>query len=135
MFFKKKEKHFATQVTDATYNEMVAYSKVPVLLDFYADWCGPCKVMGPIIDELSKEFEGRALVAKVNTESNPKLSQLFKIKSIPTLLVINKGRLQEGFKGLVPKPNLEEIINEYINSPFEHGGLTELEEPASSEEE
>lgn len=127
MFFKKKPKHQALQVTDDTYNEMVAYSKVPVLLDFYADWCGPCKMLGPIIDELSKEYEGRALVAKVNTETNPKLSQLFKIKSIPTLLVINKGRFQEGFKGLVPKPNLEEILEEYINSPYEHGGLQALD--------
>lgn len=133
MFFKKKEVHHAFQVTDDNYNEMVAYSKVPVLLDFYADWCGPCKMMGPIIDELSKEYEGKALVAKVNTETNPKLSQLYKIKSIPTILVINKGRFQEGFAGLIPKPNLEEILDEYINSPFEHGGLTALE--SQSEEE
>ena len=74
----------------------------------------PCKVIGPIINELAQEYEGKALVAKVNTESNPQLSQHFKIKSIPTLLFINKGQLVEKYQGLVPKPNLEEILDEYI---------------------
>ncbi len=114
MFWKKKPKYQTTYVTDDTYNELVMESKVPVLLDFYADWCGPCKIVGPIIDELAEEYAGRALVAKVNTEVNPKLSQHFKIKSIPTLLFITKGQLVERFAGLVPKPNLEEILDEYI---------------------
>ncbi len=114
MFWKKKPKYQTTYVTDDTYNELVMESKVPVLLDFYADWCGPCKIVGPIIDELAEEYAGKALVAKVNTEVNPKLSQHFKIKSIPTLLFITKGQLVERFAGLVPKPNLEEILDEYI---------------------
>lgn len=114
MFWKKKPKYQTTQVTDDTYNKLVMESKVPVLLDFYADWCGPCKIVGPIIDELAEEYAGKALVAKVNTEVNPKLSQHFKIKSIPTLLFITKGQLVERFAGLVPKPNLEEILDEYI---------------------
>ncbi len=114
MFWKKKPKYKAPEVTDANYKELVGKSEVPVLLDFYASWCGPCKVMSPIIDELSKEYEGRALVVKINTETAPKLSTQFKIKSIPTLIVINKGEFQERFNGLIPKPNLEEILNEYI---------------------
>jgi thioredoxin 1 len=114
MFWKKKPKYQTIHVTDDTYNELVMESKVPVLLDFYADWCGPCKIVGPIIDELAEEYDGRALVAKVNTEVNPKLSQHFKIKSIPTLMIISKGMLVERFAGLVPKPNLEEILDEYI---------------------
>jgi len=116
MFWKRNKppKYQAPQVTDSTFNEMVLESKIPVLLDFYADWCGPCKVMGPIIDELSEEFEGKALVAKVNTESNPKLGQHFKIKSIPTLILINRGELFERFQGVVPKPNLHELIGLYI---------------------
>jgi len=115
MFWKKKPKYPTTQITDANFNELVAESKLPVLLDFYADWCGPCKVLGPIIDELAKEYEGRALVAKVNTEINPGLNQYFKIKSIPTMMVFYDGKLVERFKGLVPKPNLEEILDEYIS--------------------
>ena len=71
-------------------------------------------MLGPIIDELSEEFEGRALVAKVNSESNPQLSQYFKIKSIPTMVIVNQGQYRERFQGLIPKPNLQEIIEEYI---------------------
>jgi len=119
MFWRKKPKFQTTQVTDANFNELVGKATMPVLLDFYADWCGPCKILGPIIDELAKEYEGRALVAKVNTESNPNLSRHFKIKSIPTLVVIHKGALAERFQGLVPKPNLEEILEEYIADGLE----------------
>jgi len=66
MFWKKKPKYQATQITDSNFNEKVAQSTVPVLLDFYADWCGPCKIMGPIINELAQAYEGKALVAKVS---------------------------------------------------------------------
>lgn len=114
MFWRKKPKYQTTQVTDDNFNELVVNAEMPVLLDFYADWCGPCKVLGPIIDELAEEFDGRALVAKVNTETNPKLSQHFKIKSIPTIMFVHKGNLVERFQGLIPKPNLEEILEEYI---------------------
>ncbi|MBT8233764.1 MAG: thioredoxin [Saprospiraceae bacterium] len=114
MFWKKKPKYQTQQITDSNFNEIVATSKIPVLLDFYADWCGPCKILGPIIDELAEEYEGRALVAKVNSELNPQLSQYFKIKSIPTLIIINNGAYRERFNGLIPKPNLEEILDEYI---------------------
>jgi len=115
MFWRKKKPKFeTTHVTDANFNEVVVQSKIPVLLDFYANWCGPCKVLGPVIDELAEEYDGRALVAKINTEVNPALSQHFKIKSIPTIMFVNRGQLVERFQGLVPKPNLEEILDAYI---------------------
>ena len=85
-----------------------------VLVDFYADWCPPCKVLGPIINELAEEYEGKALVAKINTELNPALSQHFKIRSIPTIMFVHKGQIVERFQGLVPKPNLEELLDKYI---------------------
>lgn len=117
MFWKrkpKKPKYQTPQVTDNNFNELVKDSEFPVLLDFYADWCGPCKILGPIIDELSQEYEGKALVAKVNTEINPGLSQHFNVSSIPTIMFVNKGEIVERFQGLVPKPNLEELLNYYI---------------------
>lgn len=117
MFWKKKPKkakYITTQLTDSNFNDIVSKSEMPVLLDFYANWCGPCKVLSPFIDELAEEYEGRALVAKVNTEVNPQLGQHFKIKSIPTIIFINRGELVERFQGLIPKPNLEEILDMYI---------------------
>ncbi len=74
----------------------------------------PCKIVGPIINELAEKYDGKALIAKINTESNPKLSQHFKIKSIPTLLMIHNGNMVERFQGVVPKPNLEELIEKYL---------------------
>lgn len=101
MIWRKKKPKFQTP-------------EIPVLLDFYAHWCGPCKILGPIIDELAEEYDGRALVAKVNTETNPQLIQHFKIKSIPTIMFVHKGQITERYQGLIPKPNLEEILDEYI---------------------
>lgn len=128
MFWNKKPKFQTTQVTDTNFNEIVSESKIPVLLDFYADWCGPCKIVGPIIDELAEEYEGRALVVKVNTEVNPGLSQYFKIKSIPSLMIINRGELKERFQGLIPKPNLEEILEEYIQFNLDNPVVAKNEE-------
>jgi len=115
MFFKKKDKHHALQVTDATFNETVVESEKGALIDFYADWCGPCQVLGPIVDELSEEFQGREVViAKVNIDKNPKLAAFFKVKSIPTLIFIKNRQVIERINGLVPKPNLEEMIEDLI---------------------
>jgi len=125
MFWKKKSAFVVPELTDANFNETVVNAKVPVLVDFYADWCGPCKVLAPILSELARDYDGKALVVKVNTQYNPALSQHFKIKSIPTLMVFNKGNFQERFQGLVPKPNLEEILDEYIAGTDEEGRLIE----------
>lgn len=114
MFWRKKSKFHTPQITDNTFNELVPKSSVPVLIDFYGDGCGPCNVLGPVIDELAEEYDGRALVAKVNTSYNPGLSQYFKIKSVPTMMIFHQGKLMERFQGLIPKPNLEEILDEYI---------------------
>ena len=124
MFWRKKKPAYEIpELTDATFNEAVVNSEVPVLVDFYADWCGPCKVLLPIIGEIAQDYEGKALVVKVNTQNNPALSQHFKIKSIPTLMVFNKGNFQERFQGLIPKPNIEEILDEYIAGTDEQGRL------------
>jgi len=128
MFWNKKPSYQTIHVTDASFNDIVAKSKVPVLVDFFASWCGPCKILGPVIDELAEEYQDKALVVKVDTERNPALSQHFKIKSIPTLMLFNKGHIQERFQGLIPKPNLEEILNEYIAGTDAQGRLLNTEE-------
>ncbi len=117
MFFKKKPKYHAPQVTDETFNDLIETDK-GILIDFYASWCGPCKILGPIIDELAEENEGRVHIVKVNTETNPKLSQFFKIKSIPTIAFLKDKKLIEIRNGMIPKPNLQEMIEDLIAYEF-----------------
>ena len=92
---KKKDRHHAPQVTDASFNDFMAEVSGPVLIDFYAEWCGPCKILSPFLDELSEEYQGKAHVIKVNVDINPALVQHFKIKSMPTLLLISEGKVAE----------------------------------------
>lgn len=117
MFFKKKPKYHAPQITDDTFNDLIETDK-GILIDFYASWCGPCKILGPIIDELAEEFEGRAHIVKVNTETNPKLSNFFKIRSIPTIAFLKDKKLIEIRNGMIPKPNLQEMIEDLIAYEF-----------------
>ena len=118
MFWNKKDKSTAPLVTDQNFKEVIETDQ-GILLDFYASWCGPCQVMSPIIDELAEEFHDRAIVAKVDTETNPNLSAFFKIKSIPTLVFIKDKKVIEVLNGLVPKPNLQEMIEDLIKFEFD----------------
>ncbi len=112
MFFKKKKEKFkAPDITDETFNATIEGTKLPILIDFWAPWCGPCKVVGPIIDELAEEYQGRALVAKINVDQNPKLSAYFKVRSIPTLMLIKNKEIRDRHSGMVPKPNLAEMLD------------------------
>ncbi len=115
MFWKKKEKVLDTVVlTDDNFDELVSKSERPVLIDFWAPWCGPCQVMGPIIDELATEYKETVVIGKVNVDQNPGLSQYFKVKSIPTLMFVKNGQLVERISKLIPKPNLEEMLDDLI---------------------
>lgn len=115
MFFKKNEpKKKAVEINEQNFKELVPTSSVPVLLDFWATWCGPCRVIGPIIDELAGEYEGKALIAKINVDQARELSTAFGIRNIPTLVLIKNGQIVERFTGMIPKPNLEELLDAYI---------------------
>lgn len=115
MFWKKeKEKDPAVSITDDNFDTIVRDAKKPVLLDFWAPWCGPCQVMGPFIDEVAASYQGRAIVGKVNIDKNPKLAEKFKVKSIPTLFFIKDNIIVDGHNGLLPKPNIEEILDNLI---------------------
>ena len=93
----------ALEITDANFDEVVLKSDKPVLVDFWAEWCGPCRMVGPIVEELAGEYDGKAVVGKVDVDSNPGISMKFGIRNIPTLLVFKNGEIVDKQVGAVPK--------------------------------
>lgn len=97
---------------DDTFADVIARADVPVLVDFYADWCGPCKAMAPVLDALAAEYSGRALVVKVNTDGAPLTSQRFNIRSIPTLIAFRGGTAVAEQMGAVPRATLVTLLEQ-----------------------
>jgi thioredoxin 2 len=95
---------------DEEFSRTISDSEVPVLVDFYADWCGPCKIMAPIVDEIAAQYQGRALVAKVNTDRAQSTAASFDIRNIPTTIVFQNGREVARQIGALPKPALEQLL-------------------------
>lgn len=96
----------ALELTDANFEETVLNSDKPVLVDFWAVWCGPCKVVGPVVDEVAEDYADRAVVGKVNVDLNSAVSAQFGIRSIPTLLFFKNGQVVDKIVGAVPKATL-----------------------------
>jgi len=96
----------AVEITDANFEEIVLNSKIPVLVDFWAEWCGPCRMVGPVVDELHTEYAGKAIVGKVNVDENPGISAKFGVRNIPTILFIKDGEVTDKSVGAVPKAQL-----------------------------
>jgi len=101
----------ALEITDANFEETVLNSSKPVLVDFWAAWCGPCRMVGPIIDELSKEFEGKAVVGKIDVDANQEFAAKYGVRNIPTVLLFKDGELISRQVGVAPKKTYEDAIN------------------------
>lgn len=101
----------ATQITDANFEELVLKSDKPVLVDFWAEWCGPCRMVGPIVEEISNDYAGKALVGKVDVDNNPNISMQFGIRNIPTLLIFKGGKVVDKQVGAVPKEVLTKKLD------------------------
>ena len=104
----------ATQVTDSTFKQEVLESSVPVLVDFWAPWCGPCRMVAPVVDEISTQYEGQIKVVKVNTDENPNVASQYGIRSIPTLMIFKGGQKVDMVVGAVPKTTLANTLEKYL---------------------
>ncbi len=103
-----------THVTDANFEQEVLKSDKPVLVDFWAPWCGPCKAIAPVIDELANDYAGRLKVVKMNVDDNPQTPQRYNVRGIPNLLIIKSGQVANQIVGAVPKRNLVQAVDSAI---------------------
>lgn len=104
----------ALDITDATFEEIVLKSDKPVVVDFWAVWCGPCRSLAPVIDEISKEYDGKAVVGKVDIDNNQDFAAKYGVRSIPTVLIFKDGEVKERQVGLAPKKNYTDVIDRLL---------------------
>lgn len=102
------------QVTDSTFKQEVLESEIPVLVDFWAPWCGPCKMVAPMIDEVATQYNGKLKVVKINTDESPSIASQYSIRSIPTLMVFKEGQQVDTVVGAVPKTTLDKTLEKYL---------------------
>jgi thioredoxin 1 len=104
----------ALEVTDATFNEVVLLSDKPVMVDFWAAWCGPCRMVAPIMDQLTAEYEGKATIVKVDVDSNQEFAAKYGVRNIPTVLVFKGGEVVEKQVGVAPKATYAQKIDAHL---------------------
>jgi thioredoxin 1 len=104
----------ALTITDANFEELVLKADKPVLVDFWAEWCGPCRMVGPVVEEIGKEYEGKAIIGKVDVDENPGITSRFGIRNIPTLLFFKNGEVANKQIGAVPKSVLTGMLNQLL---------------------
>lgn len=100
----------AFKFTDENFQKEALESNIPVLVDFYADWCGPCKMMAPIVEELAGEYEGKIKIGKINVDEEPKTAEKYRVMTIPTMLILKNGQTVDTIVGVVPKKTLQDKL-------------------------
>jgi thioredoxin 1 len=107
-------------VTDAAFEKSVLQSELPVIVDFWAPWCGPCKMVSPILEKFATEYAGKLIVAKVNTDDNPQWAMQFGVQGIPTMLFVSGGKVVHQQVGAVPEPYLRDIVDTFLDTLSEN---------------
>ncbi len=108
--YLRRNKKMAFKFQDGNFQTEALESSIPVVVDFYADWCGPCKMMSPVIDELAAEYEGKVKIGKLNTDENRAIASKYNVMSIPTIILIKDGQVVDTVVGALPKTALEQKI-------------------------
>jgi len=103
-------------VTDGTYQQSVLDSKIPVIVDFWAPWCGPCKMVAPILDKFAKEYQGKLIVAKINTDENQEWMMKYGIQGIPTMLFVANGKIVHRQVGALPERMLRDTVAQFLET-------------------
>jgi thioredoxin 1 len=103
-------------VTDAAFEKSVLQSKLPVIVDFWAPWCGPCKMVAPILDKIAKEYAGKLVVAKVNTDENSENALKYNVQGIPTMLFVSNGKIVHKQVGALPEPNIRMVLDQFLET-------------------
>src|SRR5258708_7484376 len=104
-------------LSDSGFDTDVLKSSIPVMVDFWAEWCGPCKMLGPTIDQLAGEYDGRIKIAKLNVDDNPSTASRFGIRGIPAMLIFKDGKVQEQLVGALPKDKIAGTLDKYVAKP------------------
>ncbi|MFN2275025.1 MAG: thioredoxin [Anaerolineales bacterium] len=107
-------------VTDAAFEKSVLQSELPVIVDFWAPWCGPCKMVSPVLEKFANEYAGKLIVAKVNTDDNPQWAMQFGVQGIPTMLFVAGGKVVHQQVGAVPEPYLRDIVDTFLDTVSEN---------------
>jgi thioredoxin 1 len=102
-------------VTDAEFEKTVLQSKLPVIVDFWAPWCGPCRMVAPILDKIAKEYENKVVVAKVNTDENSEWAMKYGVQGIPTMLFVSNGKVLHKQVGALPEPVLRDVLKQFLD--------------------
>ena len=102
------------KVTDAEFEDKVLSNDLPVVVDFWAPWCGPCRMVAPILDKLAKEYSGKVVIAKVNTDEDSQYAQQYGVQGIPTMIFVNEGKLIHRQVGALPEPVLRDLFEQFI---------------------
>jgi thioredoxin 1 len=101
-------------VTDDAFEKTVIQSEIPVIVDFWAPWCVPCRMVAPVLDKLAKEYAGKMVIAKVNTDENPQWAQKFNVQGIPTMLFVASGKVVHQQVGALPEPMLRSVVDQFL---------------------